>query len=337
MASTAAVAPWDAPYPAFSYSESQLRRRERCARAHYHAIYTAHRGWSAAAYSDSWRAYRLKAATAVAAAVGTAVHQAATACVEALRARAPMPTFESLRATAGESLNAIWRNSRARREEFLRSPKRVPLFLDALYGEGPTPSQLHRAAQTLDRALLALVACDEVWDLVRAAHPEDVLLMEPFAAMRVATSDGPVTCYGAADLIVRPSKDEPWRIIDFKSGSADGVIDQILTYALVAQELLKLYMVPRSVGIIVALAEAPGERVAMFDITPDDLRDAEERLHREIGKSRALLANPATNEPRAMDAFPMTSDARVCGSCAFRVLCHPEQVQPGAAIARRAA
>lgn len=337
MPQVADTKPWDAPFPAVSYSESQERRRRQCARAHYHAVYTAHGGWAAPAQTDSWRAYRAKKGTPLSAAVGTAVHEAATACVEALRARKPLPPFHELRATAGASLNTRWRNSRDRREEFMRAPSRVPLFLEALYGDAPRKSDLHRAAQNLDRALLGLLQCDDVWNLVRSAQSADVIIMDPFASVAINSPLGPVTCYGAADLLVRPTPNDKWYIIDFKTGGADGVVDQILTYALIARDALQLQVTDGCMGIIVSLGERPGEAVAPFAITPEDLADAELRLLENATAVRALVADQVTGEPMSIDAFPMTDRPRTCGWCAYRVLCHPEQVQPGAVIAQPAA
>ena len=332
MSSTAAC-PWDSPYPPLSYSESQQRRRERCAREYYHATYTAHRGWRAPPFSDPWVAYRAKVATPLAAAVGTAVHSAAAACVRALVTGAPFPDFETLRGIAGELLNTQWRNSRTRRDEFLQIPKQVPLFLEALYGDGPTHAELLRAARSLDRALLTLIACERIWEWVRGAAPSDVVLMEPFARITRRDDIGDIECYGAADLLVRPSPDAPWHIIDFKSGRADGVIDQILMYALVARETLGIGVEPRCIGVVASLAEHPRDAVAEFAITPEDLRDAETRLRRNIASARAATYDPVTGGVRPIESFPMTMETQRCRWCAFRALCDPSHVAPSGAFA----
>ncbi|MBA3670397.1 MAG: PD-(D/E)XK nuclease family protein [Gemmatimonadaceae bacterium] len=324
---------WDIEFPPLSYSESQLRRRRRCAREHYHAVYTAHRGWSAAEWSESWRAYRLKCATALSAAVGTAVHEAATTCVMALREGRGLPSFEVLRSPAAASLNARWRNSRTRRAEFLRAPKRVPVFLEALYGDGPTKQQLHRAGMVLDRSILALLRCEEIWEWVRSAAPADVILMEPFAAFIRQTHSGPVRCYGAADLIVRPAANESWHIIDFKSGATDGVVDQLMTYAIISRDVLGLDLAKGCIGVTASLAEEPGHVVTTVGISLDDLIDAEIRLEREIEIAQRYIADASTGQPRPIDGFPMTTDAKACGYCAFRALCHPNTMAASALAA----
>ncbi len=325
--------PWDTPFPAISYSESQERRRRQCARAHYHAVFTAHQGWRASPESDAWRAYRLKKAVPLPAAVGIAVHDAATQCIVALRDGTPLPTFAALRARAAATLNARWRNSQTRRTAFLRAPTQVPVFLEALYGDGPTRDALARAALTLDRALHGLLQCEAVWSWIRSAAPGDVILMDPFASMTLTTPDGSTTCFGSADLIVRPRTDAPWHIVDFKTGSADGVVDQLMTYALVARSVLALDIPDGCLGVIVSLSEAPADAVGVFTITPADLLEAEARLQQHVGELRALLADQETGQPLGLDAFPMTAKPRQCGWCTYRAMCHPATVEPTAFLA----
>lgn len=295
-------------------------------------MYTAHRGWAAPKGSDAWLAYRLKKAVPLAAAVGIAVHDAAATCVRALAAGNALPSFQALRVTAAQSLNARWRNSRTQLAAYLESPARVPVFLEALYGGQLTSSDLHRASQTLDRALLCLCQCETVWGWVRSAAPADVIMMDPFTSMEVRDHHSVTLCYGAADLIVRPGPNEPWHIVDFKSGAADGVIDQILTYALIAREVLHLQVDPGCVGAVVSLGEEPSECVATFPIDGVDLRDAEERLRDNIEALRGFLADPTTGAPLEMAEFPMTASPRLCSWCAYRALCHPSEVPWGIVI-----
>lgn len=337
MAANPESNPWDAEFPVVSYSESQERRRRQCARAHYHAVYTAHQGWDAPRATDAWLAYRLKKAVPLSAAIGTAVHAAATRCVKALVAGQSLPSFIELREEAGDALNQRWRNSRHRAKDFLRTPSRAPVYLESLYGKGPLRSELHRAAQKLDGALVALLRCEQVWDLVRSAAAGDVVLMDSFASMQVQGATGATTCYGAADLIVRPKPDAQWHIVDFKTGGADGVVDQIMTYALVARDALALSVDDGCVGIVVSLGEHPDEAVSLFTVAPEDLSDAQSRLNTNIAAVRALIANQITGEPRPLDAFPMTKNARNCNWCAYRALCHPDQLDPEAAIVVQAA
>jgi hypothetical protein len=318
--------PWDRPHPEFTYSESQDRRRRTCARAHIHAVHTAHRGWSAQPGSASWLAYRLKQAQPLAAALGIAVHDAANACVKALVAGLPLPTFAELRARAAGALNERWRNGRDRRQTFWRRPREAPLFLDALYQNGPTPFALTRARAKLDAVLDNLLSCGELWSWVRAAAPRDVVLVDSFYRFTLPDDvlpDG-LPVYAAPDLLVRPSRADPWHIIDFKSGGADGVADQVHTYALAAERGLRLDLTETgATGVVVALNAPPEQRVATFEITRDDVADAEARIRAGVAEARALLVDPAANAPRALEEVPGPRDPSTCRWCAFRALCHP--------------
>ena len=44
-------------------------------------------------------------------------------------------------------------------------------------------------------------------------------------------------------------------------------------------------------------------------------------MRRDVMRMRALLADPARNAPRGLEAFPRTDKPRRCGSCNFRHLC----------------
>jgi hypothetical protein len=95
-----------------------------------------------------------------------------------------------------------------------------------------------------------------------------------------------------------------WHVVDFKTGTADGVIDQILTYAVIARETLGVAVGDGCFGVIVSLGENPKECVARFEISEDDLGDAERRIQENISRARRLLADQVTGAPRELAAFP---------------------------------
>jgi hypothetical protein len=315
--------PWERPHPEFTYSESQDRRRRTCARAHLHAVHTAHRGWAAQPGSASWLAYRLKQAQPLAAALGMAVHEAAASCIDAALHGRSLPTFSELRKHAAGALNERWLNGRSRRQVFWCHPKDVPLYLEALYREGPSQEALMRARAKLDRVIGNLLACDELWSWVRGAGVGDVVLVDPF--YRFILDDG-LPVYAAPDLLVRPDVDGPWYIVDFKSGRADGVVDQVLTYALAAVRGLGLDLgVSGAKGVVVSLDTAPADRILTFAISWDDIADAETRIRAGVAAARTLLIDPTANVPLPIDEVPGPRDPRACRWCAFRGLCYADE------------
>ena len=323
-----ATKPWERAHPEFTTSESADRRRRRCARAHLHAVHTAHRGWAAPPGSPAWLAYRLKAAQPLAAALGSAVHAAMTTCVQALVAGAPLPSVDVLRAPALGELAERWRNSQRRLTDFWTRPKQVPVFLEALYGEDPDAAARARVREKLERVLTHLVDCYEVWYWVRTAAHGDVRLVAPFSRFLLPDDLLPegVPVYAAPDLLVRDADSGAWHVIDFKSGRDDGVIDQVLTYALAAERGLGLDVrTPAARGVVVALDARPEDRLTVFPITPDDIAAAEVRLRDGITAARALLRDPVHHVPLEVDEVPGPRHPRTCLWCPYRALCHPQR------------
>ena len=229
-----------------------------------------------------------------------------------------------------ESLNAAWRCSRHRLGDFLRQPSSVgvPVFREALYGEGSTRAALAHARAKLDRVLARLVACHPLWDAVAAADPRDVIVVDPFYAFSLAP-EGAV-CYAAPDLIVRPMAGGPYELTELKTGRADGAVDAVLTYALAARDGLGLEVSRGCVGQVIALDAPPAQRILRFVITPEEIDAHAREIHRSLAAMRALVEDEATGAPRSLDAFPGTVDSR-CHGCAYKPLCHPDRY----AIARR--
>ncbi len=86
---------YDAPYPEFSWSHSRDRTLAECARAYFWRYYGGHRGWSSEASEEARLAYALKQLTSFPMIVGTAVHDCARECTEAVRRGTPRPSFDT--------------------------------------------------------------------------------------------------------------------------------------------------------------------------------------------------------------------------------------------------
>lgn len=307
--------------PQFSWSESRARLLRRCPRAYYLSYYAAHEGWSAPVGSPAWLAYRMKKLTTLPALVGTVVHRAASSCARALAAGGPLPSFGALRAAAAAELNASWRQARDGLPGFLRRPAAVTMLDEFVYGHGPDAQALDRARAVLDGALRALTTAESLWDGVRSAAPEDVIVLDPFWCFELPPHG--TTVYAAPDLLVRPAPGARWELTDFKTGRPDAVIDQLLTYGVAVRDGLGLDTSDGVVGRVVALAGAPTERETAVLLTPDDLDAAAERIRDGIGAMQALLGDVRRNVPLPADAFAPATNVGTCRTCAFRGLCHP--------------
>ena len=318
---------WSAAHPPFAYSDSRYRQYRRCPVAYYLQTYGSWRGWEASPNTTAWLAYRCKQATPLAALVGTAVHEAMESCVRALVARKAMPAFDRLRTDAAATLNTAWASSRRNRAAYLARPARIaaPMLLELLYGTEPTSRTLDRLRQKLDSALGALIACDEFWEDVRRAAPSDVRLVDPFFsfALQSNTDASALQVYAAPDLLVRPEADAPWIITDVKSGGTDGVIDQLLTYAVAARDGLRLPVGTGYVGQVVALGAAASDRILRFAITPDEIDDAARAVRENARALSCVVADPTINAPVPLDTIPGTKNESICRYCAYRAVCWP--------------
>jgi hypothetical protein len=314
---------WESLHPESAYSESREAALRRCPRSYFHATYTSWRGWSAAPATDAWLAYRCKNCTPLAAAFGSVVHEAAARCVRALRAGRRLPTLHDLRREAGAALNAMWTNSRSGRQRFLRrlSDLLTPMLQEMLYREGPSAEALRRAREKLNRTLANLVACEELWAQVAATDAVGVIIPERFLSFRLMPEG--ITVYAAPDLVLAQPGERPV-IVDFKTSAADGGIDQLLTYSVAARDAFGLNVSDGCVGAVAALDASPEERVARCLIFPEEIKEAADRIRRNVATMRGYLADQATNAPKPMEAFAQARDAKTCRGCAYRAVCWPE-------------
>lgn len=62
-------------------------------------------------------------------------------------------------------------------------------------------------------------------------------------------------------------------------------------------------------------------------LNAEKLEDWRGKVRRSISSMRSLLADPATNKPKPIEAFPLTSDVGRCRFCAFRRRC--DRFNPG--------
>jgi hypothetical protein len=204
------------------------------------------------------------------------------------------------------------------------------MFEEALYGVGPTRVGLLHAREKLERVLMTLTALSPLWEMVRAADLGDVRIVDRYyrfdlaliSSHVAATMNGPhaisplVACYAAPDLIVRPSARAPTRIVDFKCGRADGVVDAVMTYTLAAEEGLHLTSQAGWVGAVAALDEAGDAQWKSwfeFSVTPTDLADARARItHKGQSRCAAVLRGGG---PGVLGPTPA---CRGCALCVFR-------------------
>jgi hypothetical protein len=337
-------------YPSFSWSESRERRRRGCMRCDYFATFGQHNGWEPQAPAITRATWTLGKLTSLDALLGAVVHRRATELVTEVCAGRALPTLQATYAQCAEELNAAFHASKYGRQAFLRSPTSVTMLDEFFYRDGPSTQKVAQLRERLQRVLHHLLTAEGVWDAVRDAG-RDVIVMPRFASFLLQPEG--ITIYASADLIFRRSLPsqcdrvrEPWTCLDWKTSRTDGVVDQLLTYALAMRDGLGLApndppsdtqndapndaptqrvaaggdTVPAYAGWIGALDEGA---VHQLGITATDVDVAAARIRAAIRDLQTYLRDPVVNAPLPIEAFPRTRNPARCAHCVYRGRCHP--------------
>jgi hypothetical protein len=316
-------------YPVLSWSESRARHYRECKRRYYLRTYRQHNGWRPGAPADSRLAWALGRLTSIPIEVGAAIHAAAALCVRACTNGQSTPDAKWIHEFCARRLNATVRRSRRGAAAFLRDAARTSPVLDQyFYGDvGLRAADVKRVREQLDILAVNLAGAVTVWDELRRAAAGDVVLVAPFYNFHIESDAALI--YAAPDLLYRSTCDATWTILDWKSGAHDAAVDQLCTYAVALADGLQLPPVGGEYrGRVVALGDGGDYWVA---ITSADLHDARQRIRDDLRRMRSHLLDVEHNVPADLDAFPQTSNERLCVRCAYRGLCFPELLPSAAA------
>lgn len=322
----------DVSAPPLAWSESRARHYRECKRRYYLRVYAQREGWRPSAAPVARLTWALGHLTTLPLELGSAAHDAASACVRACSAGRPLPDAAQIRRYCGSRLNAAVRRSRQGVRAFLEAPTgRPPMLEEVFYGTPILDADLiQRHRDRLDRVAANLVGARGVWDAVRQARQADVIVVEPFYSFRV--EGAPAVVYAAPDLVFRAADSTTWTILDWKSGSRDGVIDQLCTYGVALADGLRLEpTADRYNGRIVALGDGSDETILL---TPDDLEDARQRIRNDVRRMQDdhHRAVAVRRDPQSFpELFPPAADPRLCRRCCYRGVCFPELLPSAAA------
>ncbi|HET8655989.1 MAG TPA: PD-(D/E)XK nuclease family protein [Longimicrobiaceae bacterium] len=315
------------PHPEFSISHRVIDMLEWCPRKFRHDVHTSWLGWIARGepgpdgqpVADEARlAYRLKKLTSLHAVIGTAAHLEAERFVKAVRDDAPLPGYEEVRARLQGALNRAYTAS-LNRSAFLRSPKAHAMVFSAYYSGRPSIAELESAQAKVDP--IARGICEsEFWSEIQGLEKEEHRAIETldwfdFEGVRINVKADLITAHVDGDV----------QIVDFKTTRDDEAphLVQLSLYALYATTKLGLDFQPGYWrGLVVNFLG----RTSEYILEERHLEQAADRLRRAIREIRGYLADPATNEPRAVEDFPLVNRAQMegCRWCPFLQLCAPE-------------
>lgn len=310
-------------WPEFAWSESKARLLRRCPAAYRLATYAKWNGWAADATPEARTAYVCSKLTSVPLVLGQAVHAVAERRVRDVMAGRRLATERQMRDAISATLNDAYLASKSQRQAFIANPTRVPMLAEIFWREGISAgiaADIRRKAAACAESL----ARSSIFPALADVRADQVLAVDTRTAFVV---DG-VTAYGAPDLVYQSTRHQgpdnrvegcSVRVIDWKTGTADGVVDQVATYAALIAGAWGMH--PDRVtfhGAVVPLGES-GEPESCF-LSARDLSDAVTRIHASVREMRALCADPDANVPKPAEAFPPRPGSH-CRTCAFRGIC----------------
>jgi hypothetical protein len=308
------------PYPQFSWSYSRARSVEECARAYFYRYYASHNGWlpHGEAHEGARHAYRLKFLSTLHQVLGTAVHECARQCVEAIRDGVPVPTHSEMLTRVLAALRTACARSKDR-AAFERDPKRNPMLHSRYYRGTWDLAEVESVKNKMDRCLASLVACP-LWAELRTIDPDGIVLIDNLEAVEV----GRVRVYAAPDLVIRAGAQVT--VVDWKTGAEideDEVATQLAVYALVVIRRFGWRFDDHVwSGRVVSLNDG---RDHLVSLTRIDLMRASHRIKESVEVMRGYLEDFEQNRPKPVTAFPMLHPAfrSRCLSCPFHEICRP--------------
>lgn len=348
-----------APNSMPEWSHSRQHLYDTCHRALYYSTELAREGWRRDASDDARLARRLKSLTSLALVVGSALHERAAEIATAIKAGGPLPTLVQLRERTRHELNHVWVSSRDRHVEWMRQPTRVPMLQEHYYGRVPSPEQLARTKDHVERGLVALRGLG-LWAEIGALEPDDIARIDKLGSYTLpgvegdagGESCGATRVWAAPDLVVRRGEDGQIVVIDYKSGpAARGAalarhIAQVASYAVQLRCTGVLGENEGCRGLLVYLRD--GTEVP-FEITPQEIDAAAARIRagalamalarstadhaamdavadaRAAGASKAELPVIVERARRESPGYAMTPDRTKCRDCPFREVCDQHQ------------
>jgi len=310
-------------HPPFSWSRTRERELGICARRYYWQYYGYWYGWDERrGDEEASLAYRLKKLTGLHRELGSSIHARAHEIAIRVAQGIERPAREELLRRTRSELNGIWLDSRDL-EAFRRDPKGHPILRSFYYGERVDSARIERVSTKMRRCLEALHG-HEIWDGVAEGELEVVLLEDPHGRPDPAFEIDGVPVYANLDMLLRRVGDGRLVVVDWKTGRPrESDEEQLALYGLfVRQE----YGERACRGRLEYLA---GPESRSVEIGPERLREAEERARASIREMRGYLADPARNEARSKEAFPLAEDRRACRRCDFFELCEEELRETG--------
>lgn len=325
------------PFPAFAVSHSSTRRLLKCPREHYWAVYGSWRGWDDMLPAEDPRrlAWTLKQGKGLAGLVGDLVHDLARTAFDAVKAGIPL-NLHQYRTNARAAYSVAVRMTLDGRG-YRADPKKNPPVLEVYYAELGWEERVRRYHEELDAAIDALFVNEHFLAVLEGRA--EVLYCEDRFQLEVDVPRLPgdvvepggvgegapawkVIAWVIPDLVYTlPATPNQRVIVDWKTGRLeDGARAQVGVYTawLAQQDGIP----PEDIAAVAVYLPHYVERAVegsreLVETAMQELRDGARRALAYVAGS-----NPARNEPKAIEEFPMLPEgSKECRYCAFRRLC----------------
>lgn len=308
----------------FAWSASRGKSLDECARQYFFTYYGSWNGWRAPAESPPAQLYLLKKLDSRWAWSGHVAHAVIGDAVKQLIKGRDVSEAEQLE-RAHETMRRDFQLSRARARG--RLPARTLRTLAGQKFYGLLEHELGTPVSDDDWRAIWLRTESQLRWWFRSSWPEDLKSMAKIDPSPVLlTDDGnfDVNRFAFDDTHVLSSPDLAFMAPDGDSVAVDWKggrprhehVAQVTGYG---AQLGERFGAPpeRVTSLIVYLGRGEVEQ----QLSPVLLGDWREKVRGSIRRMRELLADPAANKPKPIEAFPMTSDAGKCKWCAFRRRC----------------
>ena len=295
-----------------------------CQRAYYYQYYGSWGGWEDGAPAHVRQLYILKNIKTLPMWAGTIVHQTiAEALNRFAQKSAPIQAGE-LQARAQQKMRAGWVESVNR--DWQRTPKKTNLH-ELYYGNGKNlpREQTDRIRDRVNGGLAAFAGSDVLREILATPYvawkPVDQLDSFLLNSLKVWCAIDFAYTDPAGGL----------RILDWKTGAEDkdALQTQLACYALYAAD--KWFARVENVRLL-GVFLGDNARVSEYQVTPEIIVEAQDRILVSAAAMRAKLVDVRTNTAREED-FPVCANERICRYCNYREVCPFIQSGAGAAAA----
>jgi hypothetical protein len=297
-----------------TWSVSRDRLFHDCERAYYYNYYGAWEGWDKAAPEPRRTLYILKNMQSLEMWAGSIVHEVIAEALRRYALKQRPVTAGELQAHARQKMRRGWLEAVHR--EWQADPKNKLNLCELYHGNGKSlPRDMTEACkQRVNDCLQAFADSAVLREILAATY----LSWKPIDQLNSFSMDGGLKVWCALDFAYTDPAGN-LRILDWKTGSEkeDALQLQLACYVSFAEQQWHVAVENIQPAGIFLREDA---RVSQYDVTPEILTEARNRILTSAAEMRAKLADASSNTARE-DDFATCGKTWTCQRCNFRSVC----------------